>query len=58
MPLDAAHGGEFHMPADKPGIVMRQQLLELLVAHGEREARRGDALAGEPGARLRGVAGE
>jgi phenylpropionate dioxygenase-like ring-hydroxylating dioxygenase large terminal subunit len=58
VPLDAAGGGEFHMPADKPGIVMRKQLLELLAAHGEGETRLGDVPAGETVTLLRGVAGE
>jgi len=41
VPLDHASGEEFHMPSDKPGMIMRRRLLELLAAHGEREMRRG-----------------
>ncbi|MEQ8641139.1 MAG: aromatic ring-hydroxylating dioxygenase subunit alpha [Alphaproteobacteria bacterium] len=39
-PLDIARGGEFHMPSDKPGLLMRQHLSRLLAAHGESEVRR------------------
>jgi phenylpropionate dioxygenase-like ring-hydroxylating dioxygenase large terminal subunit len=39
-PLDAASGEEFHMPSDKPSLVMRRLLLDLLEAHGETEQRR------------------
>ncbi len=41
IPLDTASGEEFHMPSDKPGIVMRRRLRELLMQHGETEARAG-----------------
>lgn len=44
IPLDIASGEEFHMPSDKPGILMRRRLRELLHQHGEREARASDAL--------------
>jgi len=40
VPLDTRTGGEKHMPSDKPGIIMRQQLAALLAEHGETEARR------------------
>jgi phenylpropionate dioxygenase-like ring-hydroxylating dioxygenase large terminal subunit len=40
-PLDRASGEEFHMPSDKPGLVMRQRLGELLAAAGETEVRAG-----------------
>lgn len=39
-PLDQASGEEFHMPSDKPGLVMRRMFKALLEAHGEREIRR------------------
>jgi len=39
VPLDTASGEELHMPSDKPGLVMRQQLKRLLDEHGEIEAR-------------------
>ena len=32
---------EFHMVSDKPGLVIRQKLLALLEAHGEKEVFRG-----------------
>ena len=35
--IDIRHGVECHMPSDKPGLLMRQRLLELLHTHGERE---------------------
>lgn len=38
-PLDAASGEEFHMPSDRPGMIMRRKLLKLLSDHGEHEAR-------------------
>lgn len=39
VPLDRASGEEFHMPSDKPGLLMRQRLAELLAAVGEAEIR-------------------
>jgi len=39
-PLDAASGEEFHMPSDRPSLIMRRLLLNLLAAHGETEQRR------------------
>jgi hypothetical protein len=38
VPLDQA-GFEHSMPSDRPGIVMRRMLRELLERHGETEAR-------------------
>jgi phenylpropionate dioxygenase-like ring-hydroxylating dioxygenase large terminal subunit len=38
-PLDAASGEEFHMPSDRPGMIMRRKLLKLLTDHGEHEMR-------------------
>ena len=48
--VDTARRAEFHMPSDKPGLVIRQQLLALLRAHGEEEIHRGT-----PGVTLRRV---
>ena len=28
---------EMHMPSDRPGMMMRRRLMELLEAHGEKE---------------------
>ncbi|MBL8837319.1 MAG: aromatic ring-hydroxylating dioxygenase subunit alpha [Alphaproteobacteria bacterium] len=42
-PLDTASGEEFHMSSDKPGLIMRRKLAELLAAHGEPEMRHGAA---------------
>jgi phenylpropionate dioxygenase-like ring-hydroxylating dioxygenase large terminal subunit len=39
VPLDQA-GAEFNMPSDRPGIVMRRTMLDLLARHGEKETRR------------------
>ena len=38
--LDVALKIEAHMPSDRPGLIMRRRLLELLTAHGETEVRR------------------
>ncbi len=35
--IDLARRVEAHMPSDRPGIIMRRRLLELLNAHGEAE---------------------
>jgi phenylpropionate dioxygenase-like ring-hydroxylating dioxygenase large terminal subunit len=43
--VDTARRSEFSMPSDKPGMVMRQQLLALLRAHGEEERHLGPATA-------------
>jgi phenylpropionate dioxygenase-like ring-hydroxylating dioxygenase large terminal subunit len=40
VPLAVAEGEELHMGSDRPGIVMRRMLGELLAAHGEVEQRR------------------
>ena len=39
--VDTTRKAEFHMPSDKPGLVIRKQLLDLLHAHGEQEVHRG-----------------
>jgi phenylpropionate dioxygenase-like ring-hydroxylating dioxygenase large terminal subunit len=36
--IDTARRVEFHMESDKPGLMMRKMLLELLQQHGETEA--------------------
>ncbi len=50
--VDTTRRTEFHMPSDKPGLVIRRQLLELLRAHGEEEIHRGSpevlAMRGKP----------
>ena len=38
-PLNAASGEEFHMPSDKPSLIMRRRLMALLGEHGETEHR-------------------
>lgn len=38
-------GVEFSMPSDRPGMLIRKQLMELLVAHGEAEVHRGSPAA-------------
>jgi hypothetical protein len=43
--VDTTRRAEFHMPSDKPGLVIRKQLLELLRAHGEEEIHRGNVAA-------------
>ena len=40
--VDTARRAEFHMASDKPGLVIRKQLLDLLRAHGEEEIHRGN----------------
>ena len=40
VPLDSSSSEERHMPSDKPGLVMRQQLAAMLARYGETEARR------------------
>lgn len=37
VPLEMTSRREFHMPSDKPGLIMRRRLLELLRTHGESE---------------------
>jgi phenylpropionate dioxygenase-like ring-hydroxylating dioxygenase large terminal subunit len=39
--LDVSLRLEAHMPSDRPGLIMRRRLLELLAANGEAEIRRG-----------------
>ncbi len=39
--LDVSLKLEAHMPSDRPGLIMRRRLLELLAANGESEIRRG-----------------
>jgi hypothetical protein len=39
VPLIATSGEEFHMPSDKPGLLMRRRLAALLAETGEAEAR-------------------
>jgi phenylpropionate dioxygenase-like ring-hydroxylating dioxygenase large terminal subunit len=39
--IDTRRRVEFHMPSDKPGLIIRQQLLALLREHGEEEVHRG-----------------
>jgi phenylpropionate dioxygenase-like ring-hydroxylating dioxygenase large terminal subunit len=41
VPLDSS--GERNMPSDKPGLIMRRKLLDLLRTHGETEVRRAGA---------------
>jgi phenylpropionate dioxygenase-like ring-hydroxylating dioxygenase large terminal subunit len=38
--IDTRRRVEFHMESDRPGLLMRQQLMELLRAHGEEEVHR------------------
>lgn len=38
--LDVSLKLEAHMPSDRPGLIMRRRLLDLLAAHGESEVRR------------------
>ena len=40
--IDTTRKMEFHMASDKPGLVIRKQLLDLLRAHGEEEVHRGN----------------
>jgi hypothetical protein len=35
--IDTRRRVEFHMPSDKPGLVIRKQLMDLLTEHGEVE---------------------
>ena len=41
--LDVGRRIEQHMPSDRPGMIMRRRLLELLEAHGEAEVTAADA---------------
>jgi phenylpropionate dioxygenase-like ring-hydroxylating dioxygenase large terminal subunit len=38
--IDTRRRQEFHMPSDKPGLLIRKQLMALLTAHGEVEVHR------------------
>jgi hypothetical protein len=38
--VDTRRRVEFHMESDKPGLMMRKQLMELFQTHGEAEAHR------------------
>jgi hypothetical protein len=40
VPLQRMSGEEFHMPSDKPGLLMRDKLAALLAQAGETEVRR------------------
>ena len=35
--IDTRRRQEFHMPSDKPGLLIRKQLMALLTEHGETE---------------------
>ncbi len=39
VPLEATSGEEFHMPSDKPGMLMRRRFISLLAEAGEKEIR-------------------
>jgi phenylpropionate dioxygenase-like ring-hydroxylating dioxygenase large terminal subunit len=43
-------GVEFSMDSDRPGMLIRKQLMELLAAHGEHEVHRGNLAGSAPGA--------
>lgn len=43
VPLAVAEGEELHMASDRPGLLMRRMLSELLARHGETEQRRAPA---------------
>jgi len=38
--IDVARGVEAHMPSDRPGLLMRRALMDLLARHGETEVHR------------------
>ncbi len=44
--IDTRRRQEFHMPSDKPGLVIRKMLLALLAEHGETEVHRASVSAG------------
>ena len=44
--LDLAHRTEAHMTSDRPGLIMRRRLLELLKAHNDPEVTRNYVVAG------------
>lgn len=39
--IDTRRRQEFHMPSDRPGLLVRKQLMDMLAAHGEIEVFRG-----------------
>ncbi|SIK59367.1 Uncharacterised protein [Mycobacteroides abscessus subsp. abscessus] len=39
VPLSTQDGEELHMPSDRPGLIMRRMLSQLLREHGETEQR-------------------
>ena len=47
-PVTLARHAEQNMQSDRPGILMRQRLLQLLQAHGEQEVHRGTLLNANP----------
>jgi phenylpropionate dioxygenase-like ring-hydroxylating dioxygenase large terminal subunit len=48
-PIDVSRKVEAHMPSDRPGMIMRRRLLELLKAHGEIEVTQAPPLISVPG---------
>lgn len=40
--IDTTRKQEFHMPSDRPGLIVRKQLLALLTEHGEHEIHKGN----------------
>ncbi len=48
-PIDLARKVEAHMPSDRPGVIMRRRLLELIKQHGETEVTHAPALIAAPG---------
>jgi phenylpropionate dioxygenase-like ring-hydroxylating dioxygenase large terminal subunit len=44
-PVDLSRRTEGHMPSDRPGIIMRRRLFDLLRAHGEAEIVGGESIA-------------
>jgi phenylpropionate dioxygenase-like ring-hydroxylating dioxygenase large terminal subunit len=46
-PLDVSRKDECNMPADRPGLIMRRRLLELLREHGEDEVTTASLLAAD-----------
>ncbi|TFZ01036.1 aromatic ring-hydroxylating oxygenase subunit alpha [Ramlibacter rhizophilus] len=50
--VDIARRAEFHMASDKPGLVIRKQLMALLREHGEEEVHRGNVGQAAPPERV------
>ena len=48
-PIDLSRKVEAHMPSDRPGVIMRRRLLELLKTHGEAEVTHAPPLITVPG---------